>query len=143
MDQAIQRTESGNPALPDGTYAAVVEQVVHGKEAGIAHQIKILLRLPNEQTHLLATIRLPHRFDSDAQKQLQSFCQAAGISPEYLLKTPGKIKGLKVRVQTTRCMEDTGAGAHWFSRITRFLPWASRQQQDTELGMRGIAHQRA
>ena len=140
MEQSIPRNIEDNPSLQDGLYECVVKRIIHGRVVGIGQQVTVLLWLPQELTYLVAVITLPHQFNSEAQQMLLAFCNATGFSPEHLLKTPGKFEGRRLRVKTSRCLQDSSSGISWFSKVVEFAPLGSEAERNEELGMNMIPH---
>lgn len=140
MQQSIPRRIEDNPALQDGLFECVVKRIIHEQVVGVGKQVTVLLWLPQELAHLVAVITLPHRFDSEAHQMMLAFCNAVGLSPEHLLKTPGKFEGRRLRVRTRRCLQDDSSGISWFSKVVEFVPFGSDAERNTELGMDMIPH---
>ncbi len=140
MEQSIPRRIEENPSLHDGLYECVVKRIIHGRVVGIGQQVTALLWLPQELTHLVTVITLPHRFNSEAQQMMLAFCNAVGLSPGHLLKTPGKFEGRQLRVKTRRCLQDTSSGISWFAKVVEFVPFGSEAERNEELGMDMIPH---
>ena len=140
MEQSIPRRIEDNPSLQDGVYECVVKRIIHEQVAGIGQQVKILLWLPQELAQVVAVITLPHRFNSEAQQMMLAFCNAVGLSPGHLLKTPGKFEGRQLRVKTRRCLQDTSSGTIWFAKVVEFVPFGSEPQRNEELGMDMVSH---
>ena len=140
MQESMPRKLEDNPSLSDGLYECVVKRIIHGQVVGIGQLVKILLWLPQELAHLVAVITLPHQFDSEAQQMLLAFCNATGLSPGHLLKTPGKFEGRQLRIKTRRCLQDSSSGISWFSEVVAFVPFGSEAERNEELEMDMIPH---
>lgn len=140
METSLRRNTEDNPPLQDGTYEAVIRRIIRREHVGTCDVVTVFLFLPNELTHVVAEINLPHRFDHDVHQQLVSFCASVELTPESIRNAPSKFSGRKLRIKTRRCQRETSSGVEWYSRVVEFLRFGTAQERNTELGINMIPH---
>ncbi len=140
MQEEIPKDVKNNRSLPDGVYPTIIRHLFHGEHVPFDHYIRIVFYLPKELTFLTHTVFLPHKFCAKAQNELWSFCRAVGLTPEHLLRTPGRFIGRKLRIRTRRFHHDSASGVNWFSDVAEFLAFGSDADRNRELGMDMIPH---
>ena len=140
MEQSIPLNTEGNPSLPDGQYDAVVRDI-RLRRSSQETQILLLFYLPDQQMHLVTSLRVPRRcFNGQDHRRLMDFCSALNVDIRHLLNTPAKAKDRRLRVRTKRSCHDVDGTTRWHSDIVGFLPFGTDAQRNAELGMPMVPH---
>jgi len=140
MEQSIPRRIEENPPLQDGQYDALVRDI-RLRRSTRDTQILLLVYLPEQQMHLVTSLRVPRRsYNGQNHRRLMDFCAAINVDIRHLLNTPAKVKGSGLRVRTKRSYYDADGTTHWYSDIVGFMPYGTEPERNTELGMAMVPH---
>ena len=140
MEQPAPRRIEENPPLPDGQYDALIRDISL-RRSSRETQILLLFYLPDQQMHLVTSLRAPKRsYNGQDHRWLMDFCSAIHVAIRHLLSTPGRVKGRRLRVKTKRSYYDSDGTTHWYSDVVGFMPVATDEQANTELGMDMVSH---
>ncbi|MCH8965953.1 MAG: hypothetical protein IIB58_13400 [Planctomycetes bacterium] len=140
MQQSIPRNIEENPSLQDGLYDVVIRDISLQRSSRDT-QIMLLFHLPDEQMHLVTSLRAPKRsYNRQDHRRLMDFCSAINVDIRHLLNTPAKVKGRRLRVKTKRSYYDADGTTHWYSDIVGFMSLGSEAERHGELGVAMVPH---
>ena len=140
MEQSIPRHIEDNSSLPDGQYDALIRDI-RLRRSSRETQILLLFYLPDQQMHLVTSLRAPKRsYNRQDQRRLMSFCAAINVDIRQFLNTPAKVKGSRLRIKTKRSYYDADGTTHWYSDVVGFMPLGTDEQRNTELAMDMVSH---
>ena len=140
MQQSIPRKLEDNPSLPDGKYDALLRGI-RLRRSSHDTEILVLFSLPDQQMHLVTSLRAPNRsYNQQDQRRLMDFCAAINVDIRHLLNTPRHAKGRQLRVKTKRSYCDADGTTHWYSEVVGFMHYGADAERNAELGMEMIPH---
>jgi len=140
MDQSTPRRIEDNPSLQDGLYDVVIHDI-RLRRSSRETQILVLLYLPEQQMHLVTSLRIPKRsYNGQDHRRLMDFCAAINVDIRHLLNTPRHAKGRQLRVKTKRSYYDADGATLWYSEVVGCLPYGTAGERNTELGMHMVSH---
>lgn len=140
MEQSIPRRIEENQSLPDGQYDALIRDI-RLRRSSHDTQILLLFYLPEQQMHLVTSLRIPERsYNGQDHRRLVEFCSAINVDIRHVLNTPAKVKSRRLRVKTKRSYYDADGTTHWYSDIVAFMPLGTDAERNTKLGVAMVPH---